>query len=479
MTEILYAGVARKVINPMLGIKKIGMRLFGDPIQAIESDLTATAIVIANSSAKVALIACDLCGIPASVVSEVRQRISAAIDIPTSHVLVNESHTHSCPAFPTYTRDIPEQIRLKQRYKDSFMDWVVEAATNANQQLQPVRIGAGWGEARIGIYRRETGPDGRDVLGEVPDAPTDPAVGVIRVDDLDGRPVATLFSYGCHPVTIGPRSMVASSDFPGAAREVIEHVLGGMAIFFQACGGNINPIGGIGYEVDCRDTRNRVGVILGGEVLKVAANIRTHVRPGPRTPLGTIPNILFTPLIPVEDEPTAIVKAVDETVKLRFVELPTLAEAEAIQTKWRQTLADRQAGDAREWEIALAVRYCRWADNLVDAVRDGNPTAEIRIQAIRINNIVLATISAEAFFETGFAIKAQSAFEHTQVLGYSNGLTCYLPRAEDFPANGWKLDQPYALPDLMFQAAGLSVAIHPESEQVVVERTLKLIDALV
>ena len=47
MVDTLYAGVARKVINPKLGTKKIGMRLFGDPIQAIESDLTTTVIVFA------------------------------------------------------------------------------------------------------------------------------------------------------------------------------------------------------------------------------------------------------------------------------------------------------------------------------------------------------------------------------------------------------------------------------------------------
>jgi hypothetical protein len=33
---------------------------------------------------------------------------------------------------------------------------------------------------------------------------------------------------------------------------------------------------------------------LGGEVLKVAAGIRTNTREGTRRPLGTVPNILFS-----------------------------------------------------------------------------------------------------------------------------------------------------------------------------------------
>ena len=75
----------------------------------------------------------------------------------------------------------------------------------ADGRLQPARIGCGWGESTIGVYRRET-RDGRDVLGEVPDHPIDPSVGVIRVDDLDGNPIAVAFRYSAHPVTVGGRS---------------------------------------------------------------------------------------------------------------------------------------------------------------------------------------------------------------------------------------------------------------------------------
>ena len=47
----LLAGAARRTINPPLGTGKGGVRLFGDPIQAIESDLTATTLVLANPKA--------------------------------------------------------------------------------------------------------------------------------------------------------------------------------------------------------------------------------------------------------------------------------------------------------------------------------------------------------------------------------------------------------------------------------------------
>ncbi|PYV36341.1 MAG: hypothetical protein DMG06_30940 [Acidobacteria bacterium] len=471
----LYAGAARRFINPLLGTGKVGMRLFGDPIQAIESDLTVTALVLSNEVSKVVIIGVDLAVINRDEAAELRAVAAQALGIPTSHVLLNMSHTHSAPALPEYPDSA--ETPLKERYRNDLTRWLVEAVTEAERQLQPARIGAGWGECHIGVYRREF-RDGHDVLGEVPGHPIDPSVGVIRVDDLEGKPIAILFRYSCHPVTVGPRSMVASPDFPGPAREVLERNLGGLALFLQGCGGNINPRFGIGYEVDCRDTKNRVGMVLGGEALKVAASIRTNLRPGARKPIGNVPNILFTPWEAVEGDTCTYLGAAEQVVPLEFIELPSLQEAEAIHARWERTLAERRQRDAQEWEVRVAVRYEHWSRALVEAVKQGHPVFDLDIQAIRVNDIVIAGMNVEVFFETGLTIKAQSPFKDTFVLGYTNSLMSYLPRAEDYPAGGWKLDASYAVPDLMFQAFLQPVAFRPDAEQRAVEGTVGLIKQL-
>ena len=474
----LYAGAARRFINPLLGTGKVGMRLFGDPIQAIESDLTVTALVLSNEVSKVVIIGVDLAVINRDEAAELRAVAAQALGIPTSHVLLNMSHTHSTPALPHFMSDSAENLVLKERYRNDLTRWLVEVVTEAERQLQPARIGAGWGECHIGVYRREF-RDGHDVLGEVPGHPIDPSVGVIRVDDLEGKPIAILFRYSCHPVTVGPRSMVASPDFPGPAREVLERNLGGLALFLQGCGGNINPRFGIGYEVDCRDTKNRVGMVLGGEALKVAASIRTNLRPGARKPIGNVPNILFTPWEAVEGDTCTYLGAAEQVVPLEFIELPSLQEAEAIHARWERTLAERRQRDAQEWEVRVAVRYEHWSRALVEAVKQGHPVFDLDIQAIRVNDIVIAGMNVEVFFETGLTIKAQSPFKDTFVLGYTNSLMSYLPRAEDYPAGGWKLDASYAVPDLMFQAFLQPVAFRPDAEQRAVEGTVGLIRQLV
>ena len=94
---------------------------------------------------------------------------------------------------------------------------------------------------------------------------------------------------------------------------------------------------------------------------------------------------------------------------------------------------------------------------------------------LRIDDVAFVGMNVESFFETGLEIRERSPFRDTFVLGYSNGLVSYLPRAEDHPAGGWRLDVDYAVPDLIPQAWALPVILHPDSEQRAVELALDLL----
>ena len=342
---------------------------------------------------------------------------------------------------------------------------------------RPARLGTGWGESAIGVYRREA-RDGRDVLGEVLDRPIDTSVGVIRVDDLEGKPIAVVFRYSAHPVTVGSRSQVASADYPGPAREVLERNLGGLALFLQGCGGNVNPRVGIGYEVDCRDTKNRVGLELGGEALRVAAQIRTNTRAGERRPLGNVPNILFTPWEPVEDGPTCThLAAAETTVALDYDELPSLDRAREILAHWeRLRKSGRQAtrssgSSARRRSTSSghessSPRSRRAPDP--PASHPGDPRQRRRLRGAEHGGVL----------GDGRGDSGRLAVADTFALGYTNGCFGYLPRGEDYPDGGWKLDEAYAVPDLIPQAWGMPVILHPDSAQRAVEASLELIASL-
>ena len=480
----MRAGAARRAVNPPLGTRQTGFRLFGHPVQAIESDLTATALALESEGTLVVIVGIDLSivGIDLSMRAlrpgqRLREAAAAALGIPVSHVFLNTSHAHSGVALPDYMPDTDEQLELKTRFRDILERGIVDAAVEAAERLQDARLGVAWGRSGIGSYRREQ-RDGRLVLGEVPGYPIDDSVGVIRVDDLSGDPIATVFRFSAHPVTMGGRSMVVSSDYPGAARAVVERHLGGLALFLQGGGGNLNPLGGIGYESDCRDTKNRLGLELGGEVLRVAAGIRTSTRAGPRRPLGNIPNILFTPWEPTDGASAPVVAALEEPVSLDYVELPTRAEAEALRAHWSAEVERRHREDAQEWEQRVAEKYADWADVLCEAVELGNPTCDLYLQAIRVGDLAVLGMNGEMFFETGLEIRSRSPFPETFALGYTNGTIGYLPRAEDYPEGGWRLDEAYAVPDLIFQVHPHPVALHPSSERRIVDASLALLGRL-
>jgi hypothetical protein len=115
---------------------------------------------------------------------------------------------------------------------------------------------------------------------------------------------------------------------------------------------------------------------------------------------------------------------------------------------------------------------------LVEAAERGRVTCDLFAQAIRVNDIVIAGVNAELFFETGLEIRARSPLPDTFALGYTNGTIGYLPRAEDYPDGGWDVDATYAVPDLIFQVHPHPVALHPSSEQRAVDATVAVIQQL-
>lgn len=480
MANPLRAGVGRTIINPPLGIKTVGFTSREGVVETIESDLTATTLVLADERSRVAIVAVDLCIAPLEMVRDWRRQVAQAIGTVEANVLVNLSHSHSAPALPGAPPEFAFQADLIDGYYADVVPRIVESATRANAALAPARVAAGHGQSQIGINRREMGPDGLIFLGEAPDKAIDPAVGVVRVDNLDGQPIATLFSYGCHTVVIGPNSKVASPDFPGASRAVIERATGGLALFLQGGGGDIMPVGGMGFEADCSDAKNRLGTMLAGEVLKVSAGLRTHVQRGQRTSLRSLlgSGMTLTPWVPVEGNECTYLGAISETITLDLLPFPSMAEAEAIRAERAHELEEARAS-GQERNVTVAGRFIDWADGLVEAVRSGRPnTAEFEVQAIRVNDIVFVGMSAEVFSGTTVAVREASPFEQTLVLGYTNGTLCYLPRAEDYPPDGWSIHTRYRIPDLVFQAYGLPTGLAPTSEARVVDAVQHLLERI-
>lgn len=470
----LKVGAASININPPLGLRKGGFRLFGEPITSVDDDIELGIAVLQSKGVTIAIIGCDLGSATREESHEFRDTVAEILKIDRANVLFNLSHNHSAPTLrrnngsPSNEEDFAEV----NKYQNGLIDKIAQCTRSALANLKDARMAHAWGAADLNVYRREWN-NGQDVLGEVVGHPVDDSVGVIRFDDLNGKAIVTFFRFSCHPVVNGAVSPTLSADFPGPARKLVEEKVGGVGIFLQGCGGNVNPQVGIGYEKDCSESVYRVGTALGAEVVRVALGLNTHRFQSDRTTLNNVPNILFKPWSVRTDHPVVTLAGAEEIVKFRFSPLPDESYLRSQEAHWRKEIEDRIARGALSWEIRSAKTTYAWVAATLARLSDPNPTDDFLAHALRIGDIALVGLGVEAFFQTGEEIRAKSPMPDTFVLGYSNGTIMYLPRKEDFPPGGWKYPNTHALPDLMPQVYCQPALWHPDSEQEAVAAALR------
>lgn len=469
--RLLHAGVARVVITPPAGMRMCGYTVQEGVARGIERELTATALVLCGGRAKVALLAVDILFLQSPHVERIRERVGKRLHIPSDHVLINTSHTHLGPTLPGWGQEAPEQAQLQQRYVQILEESLAGVASMAEEQLRPARLASGKGAAPLGINRREKLPDGRVIIGENPQGAIDREVGVIRIDELTGRPLATLMIAGCHPVVLGPRSTVLSPDFVGAARNIVEPATGSLSLFLQGAAGNINPVCGIGSGgPEQFDDLERMGALLAGETLKVWAQLRTHHRRGPRRMVQSVAALSNWNYEPQPAESLDFFGVAVRRQQLAMAPLPDRPTAEQVVATQRQVF--EQARSQPEGIQNVARRLLERAELVLRHVLAGRPVVrELQVWAMRINDIGLVAVNGEPFAELGLEVKRRSPLPTTFFLGYSNGCLGYLPTPEAFAEGGMEVEESvrnYLLP----------AAFTPEWGPAVVETSLELLRQL-
>jgi len=284
MTTGLRAGAARANITPPVGCYLAG---YGDPqtvrpavthddriaypgprtqpSTGINDDLYAKVLVLDDGATQMALVTLDLIGMDEDLVAQVRAAIQRATDIPAGSVLVAASHTHAGPFTAGMAADPDYLGQLRKK--------IAGAASVATRTMTPATLRFGWGEAGIGINRRVVTPEGA-FMRPNPAGPVDRRVGVLRVDTVEGHPLAVLVHYTCHPNVFRHENLQISADYVGAVLGLVEQVYAGStALFLQGCCGNIRP-NLVGDDGDFRSgseaDRQRLGRILGAAAIKAA-----------------------------------------------------------------------------------------------------------------------------------------------------------------------------------------------------------------
>ena len=426
--------------------------------------LHVKALVLRDDATTVVLITVDAVAIGEigwignDYLASVRARLQADFHVPPSHVLVTASHCHGRVC-----------ADLEQR--------TLQAVDAASRAMAPVTVGVGVGhEDRIMVNRRLRLRDGREAdvrhaYALPPDdevvavGPVDPEIGVLRLDRTDGRPLAVVFHFACHPIQ-GVPGGANTADLSGFASSAIEDVLGdgSVALFVQGCAGDINP--NRYKDVDQPRDAEPLGSLLGLSVLRAWRRIecRPEATLALRQETLALPRAdLAAPIAKLQVERDRLVQSLQGTslnlksfllLTLKYRLFPDYPSSEAHHYLHERMLG---RGDLRALDATNRDQLRRYLEN-VHAMEEltrvqtnlvllqkhqaanaaaGSRTVEAEVVGLRVGNFVLVTFPGELSVQIGLDVKRRSPHRYTFVSGYTNGYLYYTPTEEQLSNVGF------------------------------------------
>lgn len=358
-----------------------------------EHDKLQTKVVLLDNGAnRIALVVIDATSLSTDVIDLSRQIINKTAGVLPNNTLVSASHTFSSPHVPPAQQT--ERAHERELMSAAVRNAVQKATNDAVRNLQPARIGFGVGTSYVNISRDLESKDGW-WLGANEHGASDKSVGIIRIDNPNGEPMAVLMNYAVQSSTmnesIGPDGgKVITADLAGAATRYVEQQYGKdvVSLFLVGAAGDQSPVYVANrYTLDKNRNAGRtdignaglllvdlMGERLGSESVRVSEAIHT------------VP--MSTPLRIVEGS----------------VMLPEL-----------------------ESSPNPAARHATHQYNYVEKGKSAMP-----YWILQIGDIVCVGVQVELSAATGMAIKAKSPFKNTIVMNMVNGAAKYLPDAESF-----------------------------------------------
>lgn len=399
----LRVGAAQVVITPPPGAPMAGY-YYNRSAAGVHDDLHAKALVLERDGVRLAIVACDLSAMPRAIVDAARPLITAAVGIPSSHVMISSTHTHTGPVLLVEKNRYNvegEMKRIGEEYARSLPSKIAAAVKLAHDRLQPARLFTARGrEDSLTFNRRFYMKDGSVAWnpGKLnpnivrPAGPIDGSVPVIYAESLDGKPIAAYVNYALHLDTVGGDRY--SADYPYTLSKLLAHARGDglVTLFTIGCAGNLNHI-----DVSTKTPQKgdgeaaRIGTVLAGEVLRAMQ----HLTPVPDGPLQAGTRIVPLPLAPFKPEDLAPARAVAATFG--------------------------KPGAASFNDLVNAARIVDTAE------RNGKPIeAEVQVFSLGAG-LAWVALPGEIFTELGLALKQASPFPITVIAELANGSHGYIP----------------------------------------------------
>jgi len=423
----------------------------------VSSPLYSRALVIQDENTTIVLVSMDVVAIGGigyiknEFLPNVRRRVKESLGIDGTSILINASHCHGIPSSDS------ESL-------------TVQAIEAAYQNLEAVTVGVGSGsENRIMENRRMFLKSGREIdvrhaysLPPNKDiaatGPIDPEIGILLLRKTNGETLAAVYNFACHPIQGVPNGE-NTADITGFSSQVIEDNLspGTVALFFQGCGGDINPIS---YK-DIEHPRDAepLGNLLGLSTLKGIRRIETTDTNKFKLIHETIelPRANLAPkIIELQRTQQVLLKSLGgTTLNLRqFMQLTAKHNLDPDFPSYHASryLHDESLGhsDLKNMDVTNRKNmnaYLRNVYTMEELTRLGanlrllimhqqqnldadKRTITVETIGLKIGDFEMVTFPGELTVRIGLGIKERAKHPHTFVAGYTNGYIYYAPTAK-------------------------------------------------
>ncbi len=224
------AGVGRVDITPRKPVFLAGLGN-NRKSEGVHDPIYATSLFLTDGKTKLLLVSLDLIGLLYPDVEEIRKEVVKKYDIQETDIVIASSHLHSGP--DTLGLWGPDMFTsgVDEEYCQSLKKGIVESIMKALTSSQPVILEVSQAEEKEVAYNaREEGL-------------IDPTVLALFIKSKNGRPLATVVNYACHPEVLWSDNHLITSDFVHYLRKSIEESeMGGIVLFFNgALGGMVTP----------------------------------------------------------------------------------------------------------------------------------------------------------------------------------------------------------------------------------------------
>lgn len=283
------AGVSKRDITPTRPVRLSGYAARSTPSVGVADSIHVRALALQGTARRepgdspdsktdlaqrYILVSVDSIGLPEAITLKVLAKIREKLNVLRSEIVFCASHSHTTPHLDggltnLFSVDLPAaELQASQDYTRFFIDQVAATVIEALEQVEPVELSIGKGEAFFGSNRRVLANRAWAGPGNPPEGVRDPSVPVLAVRTQQGKWLAVAYDYACHCTSISPDINQISGDWAGISAANLEKLVPGVvALPVIGCGADINP-----HPRGTAELAQQHGIELANSVHKVIKN---------------------------------------------------------------------------------------------------------------------------------------------------------------------------------------------------------------